>query len=440
VQFLLIPLCGFVALATAPWWASALFLNDYDTDWTGIFLVPLFVLVSLALAYRVSRGDPVLRWVLPAGILLKVVAAGAVLYIFSQVGADFMYYYGSGVALSRQFQGTGEIVFYQPSLWSSNFIRNLTGCLFILTGPCMSAAMVLFALAGLWGQYFCYRAFCIAFPDGDRRIAGLALFLLPSVVFWPAALGKDAPMLLFIGLSAYGFTRILSAPKLWYMLLGGLGLLGAAMVRPHIAALIALAFLAAYLTGQNLSGLAGTLRKFVLVPLLLVASYYFVSQARTFTDLADLSRAQEVLQRVGHKSQIGGSAFSTGSATSSVLGAPLLLFRPFPWEVGSVQSALAALEGTGLLYFLWRRRRAFLAALRNYRANPFVLFILVYTTQVLLLFSLAISNFGLLVRQRIMVVPFVMMLACTGLSAASVHAPETLSASTHPADVRAKPD
>lgn len=437
VQLLIIPLGGFVVLATAPWWASALLLNDFDKDWTGLFLVPLFLLVSLALAFRVSRGDSVLRWVLPVGIVLKVAAAGANLYIFGQVSADFVSYYGSGEALARQFQATGDLALYQP-LWSSNFIRNLTGCLFILTGPCMSAAMVLFAFVGLWGQYFFYRAFCVAFPDGDRRFAGLTLFLLPSVVFWPASVGKDAPMLLFIGLSVYGFAHILRRPRARFLLLCGLGLLGAAMVRPHIAALIVMAFLTAYLVGRNLSGVAGTLRKFLLVPVLLAATFYLVSQARSFVDLGDISGAQDVLQRIARNSQVGGSAFSAGSTATGLLAAPLLLFRPFPWEIGNAQSAAAALEGTGLLFLLWRRRRAFWAALRNYRANPFVLFILVYTSQVLLLFSVAINNLGLLVRQRVMVVPFVMMLMCTGLSAAHARALQTAPGSARPVDVRAR--
>ena len=416
-QFLIIPLGGFLALATAPLWASALFFNGFDSDWTGFFLVPVFVLVSLALALRVSKGDPVLRWTLPLGVLLKVLGAAANLYVFSRLygrTADFVLYYGAGVDLSQQFQATGHMAFYQP-FWSSNLLRNLMGCLFILTGPCMSAAMVLFALLGLWGQYFLYRTFCIAFPSGDRRLFAMLLFLLPSLGFWPAAVGKDALILLFLGISVYGFARIPQSPAVRPLLVCGVGLLGVLMVRPHIAGMVAMAFATSYLLARNPWGLSGILRKFLVVPLLLAATVYVVDSAKSFVAMEDVSRASEVLERVARNSRMGGSAFTPGSATTGLLTAPFLFFRPFPWEANSIQAGLASLEGLLLLFLLWRRRRDFLGALGHFRANPFVLFVLVYTTQFLLVFSVAINNFGLLARQRVMGIPMVAMLMYAGL-------------------------
>ncbi|MGH9668967.1 MAG: hypothetical protein ACRD3A_02500 [Terriglobales bacterium] len=404
-------------LATAPLWASALFFNGFDTDWTGFFLVPVFVVVSLALALRASKGDLVLRWALPLGILLKVVGAAANLYVFTRLygrTADFVLYYGAGVDLSQQFQATGHLVFYQP-VWSSNLLRNLVGCLFILTGPCMSAAMVLFALLGLLGQYFLYRTFCIAFPGGDRRLFAMLLFLVPSLVFWPAAVGKDALILLFLGISVHGFARILQSPAVRPLLVCGIGLLGMLAVRPHIAGMVALAFATCYLLARNPSGLSGTVRKFLVVPLLLATTVFLVDRAKTFVRMEEVSRASEVLERVARNSRMGGSAFTPDSTATSLLNAPFLFFRPFPWEANSVQAGLASLEGLLLLFLLWRRRREFLAALGHFRANPFVFFVLVYTTQFLLVFSVAINNFGLLARQRVMGIPMVAMLMYTGL-------------------------
>ena len=52
--------------------------------------------------------------------------------------------------------------------------------------------MVLFAVISFWGQFFFYRAFVLAFPKANRRIAALLLFLFPSIVYWTSAFGKDA--------------------------------------------------------------------------------------------------------------------------------------------------------------------------------------------------------------------------------------------------------
>ena len=60
-----------------------------------------------------------------------------------------------------------------------------------------------------------------------------------------------------------------------------------------------------------------------------------------------------------------------------------------------------------------RRRRDLYAAVRNWRNQPFVLFVLLFAFQFSVVMSLAITNFGLLTRERVMLLPFAMMLFCT---------------------------
>jgi hypothetical protein len=59
----------------------------------------------------------------------------------------------------------------------------------------------------------------------------------------------------------------------------------------------------------------------------------------------------------------------------------------------------------------WLRRREIWSTLRHWR-DPFVGFLLMYSVVFLITFGGAISNFGILLRQRIMVTPIALMLIC----------------------------
>jgi hypothetical protein len=185
-------------------------------------------------------------------------------------------------------------------------------------------------------------------------------------------------------------------------------------VRPHIAAVMGTALVAAFLLGKNRQGLPGILSKVVGVPLLAAGCIYMALEAKSFVQMESFSQTAQVLQRVSGGSLIGGSAFGAGqSLVMRVLNTPFLLFRPWPWEVHNLSSAISALEGLLLLWIFFKRRRDLYAAVRNWRSNAFVFFVLLVALQLSIILSAAVSNFGLLSRERVMLLPFAMMLFCT---------------------------
>lgn len=54
-----------------------------------------------------------------------------------------------------------------------------------------------------------YRAFVLAFPDGDPRRYRRLLFLCPTIWFWHSSSDKEAVMLFCRGLAAYGLATAL---------------------------------------------------------------------------------------------------------------------------------------------------------------------------------------------------------------------------------------
>jgi hypothetical protein len=81
-----------------------------------------------------------------------------------------------------------------------------------------------------------------------------------------------------------------------------------------------------------------------------------------------------------------------------------VLLRPFPWEVQSKNQILASLEGIGLAAFIFIRRKSVALSLRMVRDAPFLLYAWILTVFNVLLFQ-AFGNFGLLVRERSIVLP-----------------------------------
>ena len=78
---------------------------------------------------------------------------------------------------------------------------------------CLASA---WAWLGFWGSYLFYRAFTIAFPEGRARSYARFMFLLPSFLFWPSSIGKEAWMICCIGMATYGVALILKHNQLGY--------------------------------------------------------------------------------------------------------------------------------------------------------------------------------------------------------------------------------
>src|ERR1700719_2858169 len=413
-----VKLVASLCLLSSPWWVYNLFF-PFPAGF-GIENTPLAVLSVLVIEIVLQLG--LIRWrsdddrfmaeVMLVGFLLKLVAVSVFLLMFTRVyagNADVVIYFSRANAIVNKFSLTGEWTFLHP-FWSNNFIIMQASWLAFLFGPTCQGLMILFATLSYWGQYLFFRAFCIAFPKGRRRAAALLMFFLPSIAFWTASIGKEAMIFFFMGACCYGFAKVTQTggPTSFGIVL--VSLCGVSLVRPHIAGMLAISLVCAYLLSQNRLGFLGMAAKIVGVPLLLFASVYFAVEASTFVDLKDLEQTQKVLGKVADNNNFGGSAFGGGSLTYRLAGAPFLLFRPFPWEVRSFPAAIAGIESFGLLLFAWRGREVVRSSLQQCRANAFVLFLWIFTLEFLLVFAASMTNFGLLVRQRIMLLPMALIM------------------------------
>jgi hypothetical protein len=394
--------------------------KTYDA-FIATLIGPILVFASLpALSRQASReNDRRLFWLLLIALLVKLTIGGiGQLYaVFEayQGAADANGYYKVGLGLAQHFQ-QGDFTTGLHPLIGTNFIRILTGIVLSVIGPSRTAAFMLFSWLGFWGLFFFYRAYVIAMPDGRSRTYARLVFFLPSLVFWPSAIGKDAWMVAGLGIAAYGSARVLTGHTWRGLAIAGLGFWMGLMVRPHVVAIVGLGLASAALLRRprwELRELAPVVKVLSFLAVAAV-SLWLVSRSNSFLHESGLNPndVNSSLNNIQSATSIGGSTF-VPSILSSPRRAPAaaltVLFRPLFPDARTSQAIIAAIEGTLLLAFTLIRIRWIIAALRSVFRQPFVAMALVHTGLFVAAFS-SVANFGLLARQRSSVLPFFLVL------------------------------
>lgn len=417
---LAIKLVAFVSIVTCPLWLWALFCTsprDYSYT-SSLICVPLLAIVGALAILHFTPTDSYLRRLMMTGLVAHMAASSLFLWVGMVIygGAeDAFHYWTVGLAMADRFQFYGWSVF-QPPYWSTNLINNICGVAALLIGDALPTLFIAFAFVPLAGGYLYYRAFTAAFPDGDRWLFGCLAVLSPSLLFWSSFIGKDSLIQCFIALVCFGFARVAQHYSFRGALLLAAGLAGVLLMRAHVAAILAIAMTFPYVVGRSRAGNTRKATRMILVPVLLSATYFLISQARIFlysnTSSNETVSVFQEANVVTRNTQIGGSAFNQGTSLPvRIAESPFLMFRPFPWEIHNALALASAVEALGWMILCWVRRREIWSTLRHWR-DPYVGFLLAYAIVFSITFGATISNFGLVARQRIMMMPLVFMLTC----------------------------
>jgi hypothetical protein len=420
----LLPVAVLLLVAAAPI-GLALTIEDHGYDIWGIFVVgPPLLLLCLALSRRVARvtADPGVVTFLAGAAFLKVIVGPILRYSTAQAFygkiADSAAYDLAGSVLAPDFRRL--IIPELGAVSRTRFIEVLTGVVQAIIGDTRMGTYLVFSFFGFLGLLCLYLAFCEAFPGGDRRLFRWLLFLTPTMWYWPSSIGKEAFMLLCIGAATLGAVRVF-AGRLSGLVIGGLGLWGTYVVRPHITLMWLCGFALAAIPIGKVANRVGGSRRWVAI-VLSVAAFAFVpaaiGQVEKILKLDDLNvdSAESALGEVNRRTTEKGADFVIGSTFTPpgfAVGAVTVLARPFPWESPGVQGLLTSTETTVLYGVMavaaWRRRHGIWQA----RSNRLVRLGLGYSIAFVTAFA-SVGNFGILARQRSLVLPFIMaIVACS---------------------------
>ena len=398
-------------------WSWALSSQTYNI-YGALAIVPVIIAIDLLLIAQVVGRHPDegwLPWVLVVGIFAKLVGTFGryyVAYVVYAGVADAERYNQAASYRHKQWR-QGEITWEVSGKQGTDLMEIITTAVYTVIGGSPLAGFFVFGSFAFWGAYLLYRAFCIALPQADHKRYALLVFLLPSMLYWPSSIGKESWLMLFVGITALGaakyFTERTGAIPL--LAIGGLGL---GLVRPHIAVLLFAALAVAQLFRPSGGTASGLLRKGIGIAITGASAAVLVTASARFLGIDDIS-AQAITESVDWSSgqtQQGGSEFEP-VPLSHPFGFPIalvtILFRPFPFETGNVQMLVQSMEGMFLIGLAIASRRRLRHLPRILRRNPFLWFVLLYIIGFTLAFA-EFGNFGILARQRVLMLPFFLML------------------------------
>jgi hypothetical protein len=388
-------------------------------DWQG------FILVGAGLGIIAVFTIPRLARFEGGGNLVKVLTAALLAkFAFAMIRnwLAFGVYGGSADAARYNMTGTFiaesihslDFASVAPYLnWGTNSVELLTGIIYTITGPSIYAGYLVFAFLAFLGSYFFYRAFQVAFPYADGRLFLILIFFFPSLVYWPNGIGKDAIISLFIGLSAFGSARLVRNQEHGLLLLI-VGLAGTAVIRPHIATVFAIALgLAVVVRGVGKRSVGPATYIFGLVVVVAIIWFIIPQLAAELgvEELSPLGVAERFMQQQSYSFE-GGSAYQVVDITDPFrfpIEVLSLAVRPFPWETHNLQALAQAMEGVLLMVLVLWRIKNIVRAFRASITDIYLRYIIISIIGLLMGFS-AIANFGLLVRERAMLLPFILML------------------------------
>ena len=416
-------------VTTAAWVVAVLVLmagTTYDI-WAAPLIAPILFAVTLPILIREAKrtGDRKLLWILIGAVAIKLLGALVRFYGTFVIydGGDAGTYHFEGIEVARALRA-GYLDGGLESLTGTFFITYATGVLYALIGPTLLGGFLFFSWLSFWGFFFFYKAFALAVPEGSKRMYAGLIFFLPSILYWPSSIGKEAWMTLALGVGSYGCAMVMKHRTLRGLLLVALGIWAAGVVRIPVAGMLGVALAGAYLLRKprpELRQLA-PIAKLISVAVLVAFAVFLIGKTEDFLQVDDIaseglfssSGIETALQNTAARSDYGGSEFEPAIVTSPIkfpMAAVTVLFRPFPHEAGNIQAILTALEGTALMLLTLIRWRWILAALKSVRRQPYVAFAVLFVVMFVVGFS-SFPNFGLLVRQRVQVLPFLLVLLC----------------------------
>ena len=408
-------LAGVVLLAGYAVMTGWLLQSSYDVA-GGVLVAHLLAVPTVPLVVLATRreADPWIRKLLAVAIVAKLLGTFlrfAVQYTIFGGKGDALRYDRVGKELAKTgFADVGELV-------GTRFIEVATGLLYRVIGPTTLGGFLVYSWLGFLGLYLFYRSFSVAFPEGDRRRYAVLAFFLPSLLFWPSSIGKDAWMTLALGLIAYGAAGLWASERRFVSGLSLLlGVVATLMVRPHITVTAMVSLTVAYLMSRSRrSSMSAPLSRMAGAVALLLVLAFVVASFRNFfqLDAVNSQSVDVVLEKATTRSSDAGSEFDPVAARSP-LQLPLavfsVLFRPLPFEAHNPQSMVASLEGTVLLVLFVRSGRRLWNLIPS-RRSAYLSFVAAYSGLFVIGFS-NFANFGILARQRVQLFPFILMALC----------------------------
>lgn len=407
---------GFVGSATAAIGFGLLGLLERAPTVPAIVIIPL---LTAATAIVLDR------WVRPragAGFVSILLAGLAIRFLGAiprlLAAADAELYQREGERLAVSFR---QLDFAAPTgraVPGTGSLRYLAGLVNVATNSTYVATYLVFVMIAFIGQVLFLLGVRRVLTARQFRLAAVLVMLWPSMAYWPSSIGKEAAVVFGLGLFVLGGARLYER-EFRGIGLAVLGLVAVAMVRPHVALILLIALLVglfAWRIGQR-----SRVVLHVAALALVAAGAMWLTDASAslvgleqFAAIEDVSAALDFAQARTSQDQARFAAVRVDSVLAYPWAAVTVLIRPFPWEAPNSLAVLSSIEGVALGLLAAMALPGLIGERAKFLTRGLLLSATVFSAVFVFLFS-ALGNFGILTRQRVQVIPFVLLFIAIGL-------------------------
>ena len=350
----------------------------------------VFLVIALLLSKRGKGGKRLFF------LLMLLHLAMTLFYYFYSLrvpdGSDSPAYYLTSLTHS---EGWMNILNLQDATSSIHF---LCYPLIHLFGFHYFGCFIIFSLIGLTGWTLILEV-ALDLVKPFRTSRWMYLLLLPQLHFWTCAIGKDSVCFLLISLIIYAwhFKR-----PLWLMLLAIVPL---AIIRVHVAGVVAVAFLLAALLSK---------RRYNLFTKALIAAISIIGIAFTFNRFLEATKSESLSDVASYAESFTESYSDTGSFVD-LSHSPIIvkmgayLFRPLFFDARNVLTLEASVENLLWLAFVFTMLALLFKRKKHFSIDWGQLgFPLLSALFLLVGLSYGLSNLGIAMRQKTMIFPFLL--------------------------------
>jgi len=415
--------------------------NIWDIPLIIIYLLIIFSIAFFYKNHKIEKKDYYQYFTL--GLIIKIIGglAFASIYIFYYQGGDTMYYQ-IGAESVDQLLFKNPTHFFRTLFTSADnfppdlmyvkhsityakaneewFMVRIMAIINLFTLQRFFIATILTSFISFLGAWKMYQTFLFFFPK-EKKAAFIAVFLVPSVIFWGSGVMKDTMSLAALGFFLY-YTKNLFFQYHW-KISSILGFLFAAFILFSLKIYIIVSFfpplfLAWYI--YNKSKITNKVLRVLIGPILLISSFTIAYLAiYSLLESSEKYKIENLQSRLDGfhtwHSTVGGSSYNLGeieyTPTGIIKKIPASLnvtfFRPYLWEIRNIVMAIGGLESLiFLLLFIYILIYYRLSWIRLAFKSPLLILSLTY----ILIFGFIVGftsyNFGALARYKIPVLPF----------------------------------
>ncbi len=384
-------------------------VNGNGSLFVALITAAFLFAVTIPIAKRVARSedDPSIRRIVMWGLGVHLLFAPISIYVVQHNYkglTDYTKYLSQGALLARNFDSF-HFTLSGTSLHSAigaGGVSVAAGVVFAIIGVNKVATFFVFGWLAFLGSIGFFRAYSVTFPEASHRRYALLIFFFPSSLFWTAGVSKESIMFLSLGVASYGAARLLTRKPGGILLLILGGLIGL-YIRPQELLLLTVVVATATLFRRRGDRPLGAMRRIAVTLAqfgMIVVAYMLTKQVRgpVFS-----------LTTIAKNNSVGSAVSYSASPLAFPKDLYTVLLDPLPINAHSGGQHVAAIENTVLLILivlgLRGLRRLPWAAL----ARPYVMACFLYSAIFTYVFA-ALSNLGLIDRERVLVVPFVLVL------------------------------